>query len=462
MTLTDARPTAPPVPTDQLPPGPRLPAVAQSLLFLLAPYTVIPRWHRRFGDVFSVNLMPAGRAVVLSDPEAIRAVFTGAPNVFHAGEGNAILRSVMGENSVLLLDEDAHLIARKRVMAAFHGDTMRGWGERIEQIADAELDGWPVGRPFAVHASMNSISLEVIMRIVFGVSDDARLDRLRPLLTRLVQVGPTVLLGWMYPPLQRFGPWRRFMRLRADVDRLLHEEIRLRRASIAADGLAGRVDVLSKLIDAAPEQSDEELRDHLVTLLLAGHETTASTLAWTMHELARSPEVQTRAQQAADDSVSNEGAAYLDATLKESMRLHPVIRAVARYLNQPARVAGYDLPAGVTVFPSIMLVHHTPRLWPSPEAFRPERFLGSNPPPATWFPFGGGIRRCLGAGLAGVEGQAVLTAVLRRFDIAPDGGREHATTRNITTVPSRGARVTVTPRRRNAAAAAPGTDRAAR
>jgi cytochrome P450 len=403
----------------------------------------VPRWHRRYGDAFTVNLAPAGRAVVLADPEHIRAVFTGAPDVFHAGEGNAILRSVMGENSVLMLDEGAHQVARKRVMAAFHGETMRGWSERIEQIADAELDRWPLGRPFPVHASMNAISLEVIMRIVFGLSDDAGLDRLRPLLTRLVQVGPTVLVGWMYPPLQRFGPWRRFMALRERVDELLRAEIAQRRASIAADGLAGRVDVLSKLLDAAPEQTDAELRDHLVTLLLAGHETTASTLAWTLHELARSPQVQARARQAADDA---SGGGYLDATLKESMRLHPVIRSVARYLTQPTRVAGYDLPAGVTVFPSIMLVHHTPALWPSPGAFRPERFLGANPPSTTWFPFGGGIRRCLGSGLAMVEGQAVLTSVLRRFEIAAGGGRERPTTRNITTVPSRGARIVATAR----------------
>jgi cytochrome P450 len=444
-TSTQQRADRPAARAAQLPPGPQLPAAIQSLLFLLAPYATVPRWHRRYGDVFSVNLTPAGRAVVLANPDHIREVFTGAPNVFHAGEGNAILRSVMGENSVLLLDEEAHQVARKRVMAAFHGETMRGWGERIEQITDAELDRWPLDRPFSVHASMNAISLEVIMRIVFGLSDDAGLDRLRPLLTRLVQVGPMVLVGWMYPPLQRLGPWRRFMRLRDRVDELLHAEIVQRRASIASDGLAGRVDVLSKLLDAAPEQTDEELRDHLVTLLLAGHETTASTLAWTMHELARAPQVQARAQQAAEDDASD-GAGYLDATLKESMRLHPVIRSVARYLNEPAHVAGYDLPAGVTLFPSIMLVHHTPSLWPSPEAFRPERFIGANPSSTTWFPFGGGIRRCLGAGLATVEGQAVLTTVLRRFDIAADGEREHPTTRNITTVPSRGARVVVTPR----------------
>jgi cytochrome P450 len=417
-----------------LPPGPSLPTALQSLLFIIAPYQTMPRWHRRFGDVFSVSLAPAGHAVVLANPEHIREVFAGPSTVFHAGEGNSILRQIMGDNSVLLLDEEAHLAARKRVMAAFHGETMRGWGERIEQITAEQMRRWPVGRPFAVHNSMNDISLEVIMRIVFGMTDEARFERLRPLLTRLVKVGPTVFLGWMYPQLQKIGPWRRFMALKAQVDELLYAEIAQRRTE---SDLAGRVDVLSKLLVAAPEQSDEELRDHLITLLLAGHETTASTLAWTFHELARSPRVLARAQQAADEGDD----AYLDATVKESMRLHPEIRNVARYLTEPVHVAGYELPAGVTVFPSIMLVQHTARLWPSPQEFRPERFLEGNPPSTTWFPFGGGIRRCLGAGLAGVESQAVLKTVLRSYDVAPDGARERPKTRNITTVPSRGARV---------------------
>lgn len=422
-----------------LPPGPSLPTALQSLLFIIAPYQTMPRWHRQFGDVFSVSLAPAGHAVVLANPEHIREVFAGPSTVFHAGEGNAILKQIMGDNSVLLLDEEAHLAARKRVMAAFHGETMRGWGERIEQITTEQMQRWPVGRPFAVHASMNDISLEVIMRIVFGMTDEARFERLRPLLTRLVKVGPTVFLGWMYPQLQKIGPWRRFMALKTQVDELLYAEIAQRRRESDLDG---RVDVLSKLLVAAPEQSDEELRDHLITLLLAGHETTASTLAWTFHELARSPRVLARAQQAADDGDD----AYLDATVKESMRVHPVIRNVARYLTEPVRVGGYDLPAGVTVFPSIMLVQHTARLWPSPQEFRPERFLDGNPPSTTWFPFGGGIRRCLGAGLAAVESQAVLKTVLRTYDVAPDGSREQPKTRNITTVPSRGARVVLTRR----------------
>ena len=420
----------------RLPPGPNLPSAVQTLMFMTQRAQTMPRWHRRYGDVFSVHLEPAGRAVVLAKPEHIREVFSGPSSTFHAGEGNAILGPIMGENSVLLLDEDEHLAARKRVMAAFHGEAMRGYATVVEDLTAARVAAWPEGRAFALHPEFNEISLEVIMRIVFGLTDEQRLDEIRPLLRRLVQIGPTVFVGWMYPALQNVGPWRRFRQLKERTDRILYAEIAERRR--VAD-LAQRTDVLSKLIAAAPEQSDEELRDHLITLLLAGHETTASTLAWTFHDLARRPHLQRRVQQAADDHDED----YLEAVVKESMRLRPVIGQVARRLAQPVRVAGYDLPAGIIVFPSIMLVQRTPSVFPSPDEFRPERFLESSPPPATWIPFGGGIRRCLGAALAMVEAQAVLPAVLQRVDVQPVGREEATKIRNITAVPARGARVTV-------------------
>ena len=435
----------------RLPPGPSLPTAVQTVLFLTRGPWISPRWHRRFGDVFSMTIAPAGSAVVLSRPEHIREVFAGAADTFHAGEGNAILGPIMGEHSVLLLDEDAHRLARKRVMSAFHGETMRGWGEVVEQLAADDVATWPIDRPVVVHQHMNDISLEVILRVVFGLSDGARLDALRPRLQQLVRVGPVVFVGWLYPPLQRVGPWRRFARLKDDVDRLLYAEIAERRT--AAD-LAERKDVLSKLLHAAPEQTDAELRDHLITLLLAGHETTASTLAWTLHDLARRPELLARVQRAADEGDD----AYLEATIKESMRLRPVIRNVARRLTEPTRVGGYDLPAGVVVFPSIALVHQRADVWDEPEQFRPERFLGANPPPATWIPFGGGLRRCLGAGLANVESVAVLKVVLRTVDLAPVGRPEREKIRNITTVPGRGARLSSW-RRRPATPSTPRPDR---
>jgi cytochrome P450 family 135 len=422
-----------------LPPGPRLPAGLQTLLFMTGRTWIGPRWHRRYGDVFSVHLVPAGRGVVLTKPEHIREVFAGPANTFHAGEGNAILGPIMGEHSVLLLDEEAHLAARKRVMSAFHGAAMRGYGEVVEKLAAEQVARWPVGKPFAVHPFMNEISLEVILRIVFGVTDEARLVEMRPMLRRLVRIGPLVFLGWLHPRLEAVGPWRRFRLLKDATDELIYAEIADRRQ---VPDLAGRTDVLSKLLLADPTQSDAELRDHLVTLLLAGHETTASTLAWTFHDLARRPELLRRVQRAADENDER----YLDAVVKESMRLRPVIAQVARRLAKAVRVGGYDLPANVVVFPSIYLVQRTPSVYPSPEEFRPERFLDGSPPPATWIPFGGGIRRCLGSALAMVEAQAVLKAVLSRVDIEPVGRPEFSRTRNVTTVPGRGARIVSRPR----------------
>lgn len=424
-----------------LPPGPKLPPIVQTVLFLALRDFTAPRWHRRYGDVFSIHVAPAGRGVVLTRPEHIREVFAGAADTFHAGEGNAILGPIMGEHSVLLLDEDAHRQARKKVMAAFHGETMRSWGTVIEEVAAADVAEWPIGTPFPVHQRLNDISLEVILRIVFGVTDPERVDQLRPLLQDLVRIGPLIFMGWMYPRLQNVGPWRRFAQLRDRVDELVYAEIAERRR---APDLAERRDVLSKLLHADPAQTDAELRDHLITLLLAGHETTASTLAWTLHDLARRPQLLARVRQAADE----DDEAYLEATVKEAMRLRPVIANVARRLNRPATVAGYDLPAGVVVFPSIQLVHHRDDVFPDADQFRPERFLGDAPPPApaTWIPFGGGLRRCLGAGLATIEAQAVLKTVLRLVDIAPGGAEESSRTRNVTTVPARGARLVCFPR----------------
>jgi cytochrome P450 len=422
-----------------LPPGPKLPPLLQTVLFLGMRTYVAPRWQRRYGDVFSVHVAPAGRGIVITTPEHIREVFAGTPDVFHAGEGNAILGPVMGEHSVLLLDEDAHRESRRKVMAAFHGEAMRHWAGVVEDLAAADVAGWPVGVPFPVHPQLNDISLEVILRIVFGVTDADRLAALRPLLRRLVQIGPMIFIGWMYPALQHVGPWRRFLRLKDRVDELVYAEIAERRS---VPDLAERRDVLSKLLVADPKQTDEELRDHLITLLLAGHETTASTLAWTFHDLARRPELLGKVQRAADEGDDD----YLEATIKEAMRLRPVIGSVARRLAKPATVAGYDLPPGVVIFPSILLVHRREEVFDDASAFRPERFLGQNPPPATWIPFGGGIRRCLGASLAMVESVAVLKTVLRLVDIAPAGPPEMSKTRNITTVPARGARIVAFPR----------------
>jgi cytochrome P450 len=271
------------------------------------------------------------------------------------------------------------------------------------------------------------------------------------LVNRTVDVSPVVLLGWGYPVLQRFGPWKATLDNQRALDAVMYAEIAERRS---APDLAERSDVLSRLLAVEDDDglSDDELRDQLVTLLLAGHETTATALAWTLYELGRDPRQLSRAQQAADaaevpDAGGKAAREYLEAVLKESMRLHPVIPMVARYLMEPATIGGYHLPRGTSVGPSILLTHARADLHREPERFRPERFLEGEVAPHTWIPFGGGVRRCIGAGFSLMEGVAVLREVLRRYDVAlPAGKRDQPKVRNVTSVPRYGARIVVTPR----------------
>lgn len=293
-------------------------------------------------------------------------------------------------------------------------------------------------RPVRLHRRMQALTLEIILQVVFGVTDQRRLVQLRPVVGQVVGVSPVIMLGWFYPPLRRFWPWRRFRVIRQDLDELLYAEIAERR--LAGD-LEARSDVLSQLLRLSgpdPALTDVELRDNLVTLLLAGHETTATALAWAVCELARDPELLQQAQQAADAGDED----YLQALVKESMRLHPVLYEVARRVTEPIEVGGCPVPAGATVAPAIGLLHADPRHYPKPERFDPRRFLGTQPPSGSWIPFGGGDRRCLGAGFALLEATIVLGEVLRRYGLSADGSRpERAKARHIILAPSRGARV---------------------
>jgi cytochrome P450 len=292
---------------------------------------------------------------------------------------------------------------------------------------------------------MNALTLEVILRVVFGVADEDRLTRLRPLVNATVDVKPVVLLGWGYPFLQRFGPWKKVVEVQRDLDRLLYAETAERRA---AGDLHERSDVLSQLLlvgESEGEQplSDAELRDQLVTLLLAGHETTASGLAWALYELGRHPDLMRRAQRAADEGDDD----HLEAVMKESLRLHPIIPMVVRFLMRPVTVGGVDLPAGTSVGPSILLSHQDADHFPEPDRFRPERFLDGSPTPNTWIPFGGGVRRCIGAGFSLMEGVVVLREVLTAYDVTVlPGHDDRPRVRNITSVPDEGARIVVSRR----------------
>ena len=440
------------------PPGPRLPVAVQTILFGKYRHRYLPALRRRYGDTFMVRIAPHQRKLVLiSRPEDIRAVFSGPSTVYHAGEGNSILGPIMGEHSVLLLDESEHLRIRQLLMPAFHGAALRGYQDLVTELARAEIARWPHDRPFKIHERMQALTLEIILQVVFGVSEEDRLAELRPVVTKAVAVRPVVMLGAFYPQLRTFGPWRRYVEVQQELNRLLYAEIAHRRVT---EDVRHRTDVLSMLARSSlngPEGlTDAELRDNLITLLLAGHETTATALAWAFHDLARRPDVLVRAQQAADAG----DADYLHAVAKESMRLHPVIYEVARRLTEPVEVGGFLIPVGATVMPGIGIVQADPEHHVEPEDFRPERFIGTQPASNTWIPFGGGVRRCLGAGFSLMEASAVLAEVLGRFDLAPARPQaEPAVARNITLGPGRGAGVLVTPRSRSGRIPRLGSDR---
>src|SRR4051795_9237578 len=339
------------IPAEDLPPGPQWPPLLQSIGLIRFRHRFVPAMHKRYGDVFTVRIMPKDSALVLfTRPEHTKEIFAGDPGVFHAGKGNAILGPIMGEHSLLLQDSTAHKRARKLLMPAFNGAALRGYETVVTRLAREEVDRWQPGRPFRSLDRMNALTLEVILRVVFGVADERRLARLRPLVRSIGDVKPLVLIGWGYPLLRRFGPWKKVADTRRELDALLYAEIAERRR---ATDLHERTDVLSRLLLVGRSEgerplTDPELRDQLVTLLLAGHETTASGLAWALYELGRDRDILRRAQRAVDTGDD----AYLEAVLKESLRLHTIIPMVIRFLTRPATVGGVSLPAGVSVGPS--------------------------------------------------------------------------------------------------------------
>jgi cytochrome P450 len=395
----------------------------------------------RYGDIFRLKIAYEGTWVMLADPDAVKQVFTGDPRVFHAGEGNQILAPVLGRNSILVLDEKPHMSQRRLLLPPFHGERMQAYGEAMAEIAAAEIESWPSGTPYELRPRMQAITLDIILRTVFGVGEGERMAELRAalrdfldlttnprLLLPLVLVGPERVRG--------FGPFRR----RVDrVDRLIHREIAERRR---AGDLEQRDDVLSLLAGARHEDGspmrDEEMRDELLTLLVAGHETTATSLAWAVERLTRHPEKLERLR--AEVEAGSED--YLTATIQETLRLRPVISIVIRRLTEPVEIGGYELPAGVSVTPSVYLIHRNPEIYPEPYAFRPERFLDNPPGTYTWIPFGGGVRRCLGATFAQFEMAVVLKELVKRRQIRPsDPKPERIFRRAITETPRHNARV---------------------
>jgi cytochrome P450 len=448
-------------PGTSLPPGPRLPGILQGVRYTRDPIGFFVRLHRRYGDVFAVSFPYFGRVVYVAEPGIVKRVFTGDAALFHAGEANAtVLEPALGPNSLLTLDEDEHLRQRKLLLPPFHGQSVTRYGELIREITERDMETWPVGRPFAVRPHTQRITLGVILRAVFGVRDEARFERASALVDEFARRADLVTqVPLLRRDLGRFSPWSRFRGARTALDEFIYEEIAARRAE--ADH-AERDDVLSLLLraehDDGTPMSDEELRDELVTVVGAGHETTATGLAWALERLLRTPRALARLR----ESIAAGEYDYLDAAIKETLRVRPVIVDVARKLAAPAELGGYELPAGAFVLPAIAALHYREDLYPQPHEFRPERFLDGKRDNYAWIPFGGGVRRCIGAAFAQYEMRVVLRAILERAELrAPDPRPERVKPRNITLAPAKGGRVVLerplrpVPRRAPAAAKPP-------
>jgi cytochrome P450 family 135 len=432
-----------------LPPGPRTPAAVQMAEWVLRPIPFIERCRDRYGDFFTVQFV-IGPVVWISDPSVIKSVFTGDSDVLRAGEANAApLEPIMGRNSVLLLDEPEHMRQRKLMLPSFHGERIQRYGELIADITNRDIDEWPVGEPFPLRLRTQAITLEIIMRAVFGINEAERLAQLRDRLSPMLDMGTNQLamVGIAFPLMRRTvgkRVWERFMRLRGEADELIYDEIRRRRDDAATPE---RDDVLSILLQARDEDgrpmTDEELRDELMTLLVAGHETTATSIAWAFDLLLHDPEKLARLK----DDLAAGGTDYLDAVIKETLRIRPVVPGVVRKLTRPFELRGYELPVGTRVAPNIYLTHRNPAVFPEPERFLPERFLDGGADTYSWIPFGGGTRRCLGASFAMYEMKVVIPEILRRVEIEAAGPAEHIRRRAITFAPHADARVLVKERR---------------
>jgi cytochrome P450 family 135 len=426
-----------------LPPGPRLPMLVQSAIWFRGAQRFLRTCHARYGDTFRLQIAYEGTWVFVCDPDDVKKVFTSDPKLLHAGEANRILLPIVGHQSLLLLDEDAHMEHRRMLLPPFHGQRMKRYGDLMADIAAREIETWPVGEPYKLRPRMQAVTLEIILRAVFGVQEGERLERLRFELRRLLDMVTdpkkaiyVIVLG--PERIREHGPFKRDI---ARVDSLIYDEIRERRG---ADDLADREDILSLMLQARHEDAspmtDAEVRDELVTLLVAGHETTATALAWAVERLVRHPAKLERLTA----EVAEERDEYLNAVIQETLRLRPVISLVNRTLKEPMEFGGYELPAGVKVAPCIYLVHRRPDVYPEPDRFLPERFLERPPGTYTWIPFGGGVRRCLGGAFAQFEMQVVLRELVRRRTLRPTrAADERVYRRAITETPRHDAEVLV-------------------
>ena len=415
-----------------LPPGPRIPEALQTLEWMARPTAFLRRCAERYGELFSIHVSTIGATTVLAwEPDVVRRIFTEWADVARGGEAITALKPFVGPRSVIVLDGPDHLRQRRLILPPLHGEKMRSQASLVAELAERELASWPRDEPVATLPRMRALTLEVITRLVFGARDRAEVEPLRRAIERPLKITSSLprliglAQGWR-------RPWQMFDRAVEVLDQEVARAIARRRAE-PQEGSVLDLLLAARHEDGSP-LSDGELRDQLVTLLAAGHETTASALAWAFERLSRHPELVQRIRDGDD--------AYLDATVKELLRVRPVLVLAPRKLREPLHVGGYDLPAGTHFSPCSYLLHRRPDLYPDPHAFRPERWLeGRELPPYAWIPFGGGARRCPGAAFATMEITEVLRVAARHELVAAHPHPERARRRSVAVAPAAGGRV---------------------
>lgn len=423
------------------PPQIPLSKTAQTLRFLVRPVSFMDTWRNRLGETFHASVHGPGELIFISDPESVKALFKADRVNTIAPGRNIVLGALLGPGSLLLQEGDEHLRRRRLMLPPFHGERMRAYEDVIAKATEDSIDSWPVGEPFRLHTHMQHITLEVILRAVFGIEDEDRREELRAGLYEILEATASPrAVGFVAKPLRRVPPYRALSQIADRIDELLAAEIAERRREAAESRTEEREDILSMLVSARFEDGeamgDAELRDQLMTLILAGHETTATGLAWTFDLLFGYPETLRRAT---DEARARNGSEYVDAVVEESLRVRPVVPFTGRELRQDAELAGYELREGTVAMAGIYLLHTRPDVYPDPYAFRPERFLDSDAETYSWIPFGGGTRRCIGAAFAQLEMRIALQTILRSCDLRSATGKpEQPVRRNVTMSPAGG------------------------
>ncbi len=442
----------------QLPQGLDLSPEEQTFHWFSRPYAFLKQCAQRYGDTFTLEFKGLGKHVVFSDPASIQEIFSGDPEVFHAGEGNAIIKPFLGTSSLLLLDGAGYKRHRKLMLPAFHPKRVDLYAGMIQEISDRNVAAWTTGLPFSIHARMLEVSLEIILRVVFGADSDRLVKMKEQLVSLLEAVNFSTLIHT--PAETESGPWsawERFRQKMRTLELLIREELAVHRGSPA-----GRSDVLTLLLKEGDAENapltDDELRDELVTLLIAGHETTATALSWAFHWVNFVPEARRLLVDELDALNAKklrggeyldalQALPYLDACVKETLRITPVIPVVSRRLTRPATIGGIAYAEGTHLMPCIYLVHHRKELYPSSDTFRPERFLERRFSQFEYLPFGGGVRRCLGMSFGHAEMKIILASAFTRFTLQLEtAAPARPVRRSVVVAPSGGVRVLATSR----------------